>query len=98
MIDLKKYSVNKIGEYDLDYEKAEDLATLSLKLNVIFNGKQIGTITARSGSMRGSVFIFTAHHDSLIPNLQEDSLEKIKQVISDDIKKMIKFVAKHYDL
>jgi hypothetical protein len=101
-INLKKYSVDNLTDFDLSYKRIEDDATMSWSFQVSLNNKVIGNIKCvpRSSSYESKKYIYTfiaEPNNYCIYQASSDTLEDIKEQLNNQIKNPIKFIMKFWE-
>jgi len=104
MIDLKKYSVNDLTDFDLRYVRVDNMSTLTFHYDVFFNNKKLGEIHARERKMMGVAYEFkTIDSQTYLPirTIHDyeriNSIEDMQKAIELQILGIAKFIMKFYE-
>lgn len=100
-INLKKYSVDNLTDFDLAYKRIDNDDTMSWYFQVSLNNKNIGIIkcTTRTSSFDvRNVYQFVAEPNNFcIYDTSDDTLEGVKEKLNFQIKKPIDFITKFWE-
>lgn len=100
-INLKKYSVDNLADFDLAYKRVENDKTMSWYFQVSLNNKVIGHIdcvTRSSSYDTKHIYTFSADQNNYcIYATSGENLDDVKQKINDQIKNPIKFIMKFWE-
>lgn len=104
-INLKKYSVDNLADFDLEYTRIDNEQVMKFHYDVIFNKKKIGEIHARHRSGMSSgveydfkpVNIVDAKYYFPIVGCYRDNLTDVKKSIEGQILGIAKFIMKFYE-
>ena len=100
-INLKKYSVDNLADFDLTYKRVENDKTMSWYYEVSLNNKKIGIIKCsfRSSSYDSKyIYEFTPDENIYcIHRATGETLDAIKEQLNNQIKYPIKFIMKFWE-
>lgn len=100
MINLKKYSVTDLNDFDLEFIKVDDEINMKYFLNVMLNNKKIGELHSHSksnGSERQINFKSSDDHSPIKSFNYYTDLQKAKDYIKYQIQSITKFVYDFYE-
>lgn len=97
MIDLKKYSIENLHDFDLEYKRIDNEKRMTFHYDVYLNNKKLGELHSKSNSERQEISFKSI--DDLIAikgfNYYAD-LDKAKENIKFQILSIIKFLEQFY--
>jgi len=102
-INLKKYNVDNLTDFDLTYKRIEDNTTMSWYYEVCLNNKLIGNIKCINDSNYSSRctkvrFTFTSEANNYcIYGDSGETLDDLKEKLNLQIKNPIKFIMKFWE-